>query len=278
VTISAVRSGRSRTRAALLAALAAVGLLATGATASDEPEPGLLVVEGRGGTTAVVTVDLPPGEDQADPFSTVITGGGRYAGALVEALEPSGGRLGAVQVRAFGDATSDAVALVTASPWFRPGRYRVTLLGEGPVRVQWDLNGSAGLRVEPTAPLPVQFLGRSLPLPSGQVEDRIELPGALPAGKRAVLVLPDEGLRVVHKEACATTAGGECPDGPLLPACPTVGSCPTGDLELPVPASGEPQAGGTVVEAAPTVRSLLWTVEGYRDTPGKHRAAAVVLG
>ena len=267
-----------RVRAALLCALALLGVLPAVAGAAA-PERGVLVVAGQGGTTGELVLAE---EVRLDGRLPVLSGGGDYAGALVEPVaEGRQGTLGAVVVRAFRDASRDDVVVVGGIPLLEPGRYRVTLLGQGPVEVRWSMQdpGLPGVRVEPRTPTAVQFLGRSEVLPAGTATPpaSVVLGRAVPAGKRVLQVALLDGTAVEDARMCVTT-GSTCPGNPL-PAClPEVGC---GDEALPEPriGTGESDGRGQLHEAAPTVRDLVWSSEAYyREAAGRLRAAAFVLG
>jgi hypothetical protein len=84
----------------------------------------------------------------------------------------------------------------------------VTLLGQGPVRASYPLTNpdAPGVRVVPRTPLPMRFLGRAETLPMGSFGGaRVELPGALPAGKRAIQVALRDRTSVEDFRMCATT-------------------------------------------------------------------------
>lgn len=261
---------RSSLRALLAATAIGVGLLAP--APAGAAEDGLLVVEGRGGTTTTVTIDSRPFvEPEVD-----LLGGGPYAGALVEPVETPGRRLLAVQVRAFGDETRDE-RFATGLGELPPGRYRVTLLGQGPVRVAWSLREQdAGIRIVPTTRIPVTFLGRAEQQAVGYSETKVDLPGAAPAGRRVLQLLLRDGTRAQDSRMCVTT-GTECPGNPA-PFCPPP-PVPCGDPRTPEPdlSTGGASLTARLVGAAPVPRRLLWTAEGYRTDAGRLRAAALLF-
>ena len=265
----------SSSRLVVLAALAVLaGLLPGGASAA--PEDGLLVVEGRGGTTIDVRIDSMPAV--VDPRATV-RGGQTYAGALIEPLEVDGPRirLGAVVVRAFEDQTSDAVGSFGFGQ-LGPGSYRVTLLGDGPVRVAWALRESdAGIRIAPTRAIPVRFLGRAESLAEGRSDGRVDLPGALPAGRRALQVALLSGEAAGDLRVCATQEA-DCPGQPL-PACPP-SPLPCRSALTPESYVQPEDSASMVVRvhgSDPTARALRWSFDGYRLAPDRLRAAAIVF-
>lgn len=264
----------SSSRLVVLAALAVLaGLLPGTASAAED---GLLVVQGRGGTTIDVRIDSRP---TVYPDPVVVEGGGAYAGALVEPLEVQGAktRLGAVLVRAFRDETRDSVARFGLGE-LTPGTYRVTLLGEGPVRVTWKLGeGAPGVSVTPTRRIPVRFFGRAEPLTEGRSTSSVDLPGALPAGRRALQIALLSGEAVGDLRMCATTTAS-C-EGQPLPACPPA-PLPCGDAVTPQPytsTQGGPTALMRLHESAPKPRALRWSFDGYRMEPDRLRAAAIVF-
>ena len=275
ITRSAQR--RVPVRLAALGALLVVAGLLPG-SASAAPERGVLVVEGQGGTTAVweltgeLPVDLPPNG------AVEFTGGGEYAGALFEPMSRRMSPVGAVQVRAFGDETKDTVARLGFR--LEPGKYRVTLFGVGRVRVVLPNNDreAAGIRIVPRTRIPVGFLGRSELLDAGYDEATVDLPGALPAGRRALQLTLRAGNEVGESQVCATR-GSAC-ERPLLPVCaPSPLPCagPTTQGPQPGASLGGPRAGVGLREADTVPRRLLWSFEGYRTAPGKLRAAAIVF-
>lgn len=270
------RSSRSSRSVLLVACLAVAGLLPS--TASAEVERGWIVVEGIGGSTTEweLDADLAIEMDGNRPY--VLTGGGEYAGALLEPVLRRTSPVGAVQVRAFADETREAVARIGFR--LESGRYRVTLFGNGPVRVALPHRDreAEGIRIVTRKRLPVSFLGRSEALDAGYGSSRIDLAGALPAGRRALLLNLETGTRVGRFQSCAT-AGDECEE-PLLPFCPpSPGTCdgPVTRGAQPSLSAGDPRAGAGLIRPEPVDRRLLWSFEGYRDSPGKLRAAAIVF-
>lgn len=237
-------------------------LLPGAASAGPEPERGLLVVAGQGGTTTVVQVAREV--DLGDPRPQ-LEGGRSHAGVLIESLEVAGGppvRVGAVRVTAFRDGTQQAQALLGPDSRLRPGSYRVTLLGDGPVRAAYALSDpdGAGLRVLPRTPLRTQFFGRAEPLPAGSATAAVHLPRTLPRDRRAIQVLL---LAAPHLDAvrmCATT-GPDCDPRPVPPAT----------------ADGGPQIVADLVQPAAQPRDLRWKVEGYRLADDRLRAAAIIF-
>lgn len=248
-------------RLLLAAALLLPAALLPGA-ASAAPERGSLVVEGQGGTTTEWTLTGAMAL-LADPTRVELSGGGPYAGVLLERVGGSQAeRTGAVQVRAFADATKDVVVPLAVDNQLEPGRYRVTLLGQGPVRARYALQDRdrEGLHVVPRTRIPVTFLGRAEQVDVGQSGARVLLPGALPAGRRAVQVALLDGTGVDDLELCATTEG----------------SCGVGGRLVRV-GTGDEQGFGRLHLAAPTARTLLWSVNGYRAETDRLRAAAIVF-
>lgn len=264
-------------RAVLGLTVALLGALLPGLAAAAD-DRGTIVVEGQGGSTTewVLKGELPVdiGWDQAFRF----TGGGPYAGALLEPLEARQSPVGAVQVRAFGDETREAVARLGFR--LEPGRYRVTLFGVGPVRVALPNRDreAPAYRIATRTRIPTTFFGRSEGLDAGYDTARIDLAGALPAGKRALQLTLLAGTQVGGFQICAT-AETEC-EQPLLPLClPSPAPCAPLTTSGPEPgvSSGDPRAGVGLVQPEPASRRLLWEFEGYRDSPGKLRAAAIVF-
>lgn len=267
---------RSSRLVLLCALLAVAGLLPGVATAA--PENGTLVVEGRGGTTTewVLKDNASVRAEQVE-----LAGGGAFAGVLIEPLDhPYSFSLGALQVRAFNDATRDAVAILGPDGQLEPGRYRVTLFGQGFVSVRYPMGDAAapGLRVVPRTPTRVSFLGRAESLDMGRDSARVELPGALPAGRRAIQVSLTEGLEVGQREMCAT--GSSVCEDPVVPQClPSPAPCDVLPVSRPGAgvSTGEPQLIARLHRPQPDKRTLLWTVDVHRDTAGKLRAAALVF-
>lgn len=284
--MASIRSARRVVRAhgplpsrrVLVAAVVAVlGVLLPG-TASAQAARGTVVVEGLGGSTTewVLEGEMPVHVNWSFPVS--LTGGGPYAGALFEPVDVRSSPLGAVQVRAFGDQTREAVAKLGVQ--LSPGRYRVTVFGNGPVRVVLPNNDreAPGIRISTRTRIPVAFFGRSEDLAAGYDSARIDLTGALPAGKRALQLNLENGTRVGRFQTCAT-ADTEC-ERPLLPFClPSPAPCELATTRGPEPgvSSGSPRAGAGLVRPEAVPRRLLWSFDGYRDSPGKLRAAAIVF-
>lgn len=278
-----VRAHRPAVSPRLLLGLAVLVLAALlPGTASAAPERGVLLVEGRGGTVGELVV--PEGRLLSfDPMRPVIAGGRTFAGVLIEAVPGGGaqpGRTGVIQVRAFGGPSADAVGLIGVDTQLDSGRYKVTLFGDGPVSVRYDIGSDQpGVRVVPRTPTRMQFLGRAEPLVMGYDEARVELPRSLPAGRRALQVrLLPPGNEVGQAQMCATT-GAECEN--TLPVCaPTPPGC--GPVLPPGPRPGgslgnQPRAGVGLVEPATVPRGFLWSVEGYRDVESRLLAAAIVF-
>jgi hypothetical protein len=266
-------------RLALLAALVAVAGLLPG-PASAAPERGALVVEGQGGSSVewVLTGDTTVYLRSPSPE---LTGGGSHAGLLIEPLEGSPGDsqpVGGMQVRAFADRTQEAVGLLGVDTHLEPGRYRVTLFGEGPVRARYALAHSEapGIRIVPRASVPVRFHARSELLTAGQDAARVELPRAATANRRVVQMSLLDGTSVGEREMCVT-ADRQC-HRQLLPLCPPM-SLPCEESPLPVPGghAGDPAMVAVLHEAQPVDRTLLWTTSGYRDADDRLRAAAIVF-
>jgi hypothetical protein len=86
--------------------------------------------------------------------------------------------------------------------------------------VRFTLNDpdAPGVRVVPAHALAADLPRRAETLDMGQDTARVELPGALPAGRRAIQVRLSDGLEVGQAQVCATR-GASC-DQPVLPLCP----------------------------------------------------------
>lgn len=237
--------------------------LATAAPATAEPEPGQLVVEGRGSTTAELVLDREVLLRLEPP---VVSGGRDYAGVLIEGPAPqwrSPLLIGGVRVGVFADGTQDAIAPIGFTDRLPKGRYRVTLFGDGPVRASFALSDPAepGLTVVPRETIPVRFLHRAETLALGAATADVDIEGALPPGRRAVQVALLDDASADRLQMCATAAGQcERPLGRLSAA-------------LPGGTSGIAQ----VVTAAPEARSLLWASTGVRAAEDRLRAAALVF-
>ncbi len=262
-------------RLLLAVAVLLLGALVPG-TASAAPERGVLVVEGRGGTTTTLVVTEPISLRSAE---ATLTGGGEYAGVLLEPLDrqPQSGRLGAVQIRAFRDSTRTVVTPLGADGAIEPGRYTVVLLGQGPVRASYPLQSpdAPGVRVVPRTPLPVRFLGRAEALPAGSFgKARVELPGALPAGRRAIQVALRDRTSVEDFRMCATS-GSTCPGAlPFAPPSPV----PAPPAGAPLPGQAGPTATAVLHSPATTARALVWSVESsYQEADDRLRTAAIVF-
>lgn len=262
-------------RLLLAAAVLMPAALLPGA-ASAAPERGALVIEGRGGTT----VEWVLGDDDlltlGSPVPT-LAGGGPYAGVLLEALDGSAAdRTGAVQVRAFADRTRDVVAVFGSDVQLEPGRYRVTLLGQGPVRARYPLADRErdGLQITTRSRIPVTFLGRSEQLPLGQSSARVELPRSAAAGKRVLQVGLLDGTAVDDMRMCATD-GGSCDN--VAPVCPPAAPCQDPGSRRPRVGRGGPSAVAQLYPAALVARTLIWSASGYRLEDDRLRAAAIVF-
>jgi hypothetical protein len=248
--------------------LAAVLLLVTGvaaAPATAESEPGQLVIEGQGNTTTELVLDGEVFLRGLEP--PVISGGGDYAGVLIERAAADWRApqvVGGVQVRAFADGTQDATAVLGYANSLPEGRYRVTLLGEGPVRASFALaeRAAPGLTVVPRERIPVRFHHRSEPLAVGPSTAAVALDRALPPGRRALQVALLRDAAVGAVRMCATAAA-QC-EGPSL-----------GRLAVPLP--GQPFAFASLVAPADEARSLLWASTGARAAEDRLRAAALVF-
>lgn len=265
----------SSSRLVVLAALAVLAGLLPG-TASADPQRGLLVIEGQGNRSAVV--EITEATRPGTPVPT-LTGGDRYAAVLFEQLGSDQRvpiRVFVAQVRAFRDDTGAAQGAGANGP-LGPGRYRVTLLGDAPLRAEWELTDpeAPGMVVVPRTPVAARFLGRTEPIAEGMSSARVDLGNALPAGRRALQVMLLQGTRVDETRMCATV-GSDCPDEGLPICLPAPASCsPVG---LPTSTStGDPTLDLRFVEPSNDRRSLLWAVEGYREEPDRLRAAAIVF-
>lgn len=257
-----VRANRAlASRAALGCALLLLAGLAP-APASAAAERGLLVIQGAGGTTGVL--EVPRRLQLAHPRPE-LAGGRSHAGFLLEPLDPEPGRaraFGAVVIRAFEDDTASTVGFISFEGELAPGRYRVTLLGDAPVRAVYRLaNGNdPGLTLTPRTRLRTQFFGRAERLPAVRGMARVDLPGTLPKGRRAVQVALFAQDHQSELRMCATTERD----------CPTL-------LPLPLTGSREPQAVARLVPAAEQTRALRWWTEGFRLDNDRLRAAAIVF-
>lgn len=264
-------------RVLLVAVTAVVAALLSGPAAA-EPQRGLLVVQGLGGSSAELVVAR---RVQLRHPLPELSGGGEYAAVLLEPVQREPGRagvLGAVQVRAFSDGTSQQVAPLDVEDELPAGRYRVTLLGQGPVRAAYDMAdpNAPGLVLSPRTRITPQFFGRAERLPSGYSTARVELPGSVPSGRRVVQVGLTEGVSADDYRMCVTTGSG-CARR-VLPLCPSAVPCPAPEADLPRPrVTYQPSAVATLTAAGPAARSLVWSVQGYRQAPGRLRAAAIVF-
>ena len=263
-------------RLVVLAALAVLAGLLPG-TASADPQRGLLVVEGQGNRSATFEVPASTGFSMPMPD---LTGGDRYAGVVLERLYPTRSMLvsASLFVRAFRDETGTAQAF-QGSGALEAGTYRVTLLGDGPVRAEWQLDNPdrPGIAVAPRTPVAARFLGRAEPLPPDLGSARVDMPRALPVGKRVLQALLLTGTRADSAVACATTEE-DCPRQ-VLPACPPAPlSCSPVDAAVPTwVGTGEPAATLSYSAASTEVRALRWSVEGHREEPDRLRAAAIIF-
>lgn len=243
-------------RALVTAALALLAALPASASAADT---GRLVVEGQGGTAGELVVSRAT---RLDPLSGVLRGGGDYAGVLVERVGSSTVAVGALQVRAFRDGTQTASAPLGGAQELAPGRYRVTLLGQGTVRAVFALQDASApsLRARTRARVPVQFLGRADLLLDGRSRGAIAFPRSVPSGRRVVVATLMRGVRVDDLRACVTTAT-TCPDR----------------LPTSVGTDGRPELLATVVPSQRGVRNVVVSVDGYRQVADRLRAVAIVL-
>jgi hypothetical protein len=247
----------------VLACLAGGSVLPGAASAAPESERGLLVVEGQGGTTTTVEVEQEVVFRDPRPE---LSGGRSHAAVLIESAPDAPRphtRIGAVRVTAFNDGTGQALGVLGFDGRLRPGSYRVTLLGDGPVRAALQLGNpdGPGLRVVPRTPSRTQFLGRAERLPSGDAAASVDLPRSLPKDRRAIQVLLLAEAHLDEVRMCATT-GEQCPQRVVAPVSGT---------------GGEPQILAQLVQPFPFPRGLHWSVEGYRLADDRLRAAAIVF-
>lgn len=264
-------------RSVLLAACLTVAGLLPG-TASAEAERGTLVVEGQGGST--VTFDVEQEVLFGQPFPELF-GGRSHAAVLVEpvAVPDFGGRqvtFGAVRVQAFADETSEARASIGVAERMREGRYRISLLGDGPVRAVYQLRDreAPGIRVVPRTRLRTQFFGRAERLLDGRSRAEVALPDVVPAGARVIQVGLTVGTSVDDYRMCQTNER-RCKGNPL-PACPPL--LPCGDDRLPTPrVGGDPSLWALLHQPQATRSGLHWSVDGFREEEGRLRAAAIVF-
>lgn len=248
-------------RALLAALLLASAVAAVPATA--EPDRGRLVIEGQGNTTAALVLERDLYLRLEPP---AIRGGDDYAGVLIEPVDVAARTpraVGGLHVRAFGDGTEGATAVVGYASRLPEGRYRVTLLGDGAVRASFALVDAAapGMTVVSRDRIPVRFLHREEPLAVGASTAVVELGGALPPGRRALQVALLRDASADMLQMCAT-AGRQCEQ-------------PLGRLSAAPP--GETSAPARLVASAPEARSLLWAATGVRTAKDRLRAAALVF-
>ena len=257
----------------LAAAFLVVASLLPG-TAAAEPQRGLIVVEGKGNTVA----DLVIGQDAVLRYPVPsLLGGSSYVGALVERL--GGGSpvpvVGAVQVRAFADSTRDEVGVVGVETRLAPGRYRVTLFGDGPVRAQWQLadDQAPGIRVETRTATPVRFLGRAETMLPGVSGARVDMVGSVPAGRRVLQMALLHSTSVEDFAMCATTAAA-CNDEPAVACPPSPVPC---SAPSPRVGAGDPRMFLQLAPPADRPRALRWSLDGARAEVDRLRAAALVF-
>ncbi|MBC7374702.1 MAG: hypothetical protein H7323_12000, partial [Frankiales bacterium] len=185
---------------AAAALVLAAALPVTAATAGTDD--GLLVIEGAGNSTGELVLRAPADVDGAG----TLTGGDAYAGVLIEPVGASMGRFGLLQVRAFRDGTQTALAQLGIAGRLEAGRYRVTVLGDRPVRATFALADTSApvLRVRARTRLAVTFLGRAEEVPAGRSRAAVRFPRSLPAGKQALIGSLMRGVRIDDQQMCAT--------------------------------------------------------------------------
>lgn len=247
----------------LLAAVLLLAGVATAAPATAEPEPGQLLVEGRGSSTTELVLDR---ELFLRPEPPVVSGGRDYAGVLIEGSAPewqSPRSIGGVRLGIFADGTQNAIATIGLTNRLREGRYRVTLFGDGPVRASFALSDPAepGLTVVPRETIPVRLLHRAETLAPGASTAAVDMDGGLPPGRRAVQVALLHDASADMLQMCAT-AGRQCEQ-------------PLGRLSAALP--GRTYGIAQLLTAAPEARSLRWASTGVRAAQDRLRAAALVF-
>ena len=245
---------RARAVAALMLAAA---LPMTAATAGTDD--GRLIVEGAGNSTGELVLRAPVEVDGAG----TLTGGDAYAGVLIEPVGTSVGRIGLLQIRAFRDGTQTALARIGDAGRLEAGRYRVTVLGDRPVRATFTLadTSAPALRVRTRARLAVAFLGRAEEVPAGRSRAAVRFTRSLPAGRQALIGSLMRGIRIDDQQMCATREN----------------ACPAG-LPTSIAIDDEPKLNVVDVPATAQVRDVLYTVEGYyREEAEVLRAVALIF-
>lgn len=186
-------------------------------------------------------------------------GGGRTAGIAVE-LVPR--RTGGSQIVAVG------LAPVTAEPLLfgftgelLPGRYRVVMFGEQPLRVVVPLGDPRGGRlVRPTRAVSTLIGVARTSAVDGVSAATARIRAVVPSGSQAFLFRKAEGgTRADQSRLCATVAAS-CPVGERLPALPS----PLPRIPLDVPESTDSVSGRWVLaEDAP--RDAVTSLDGARS-------------
>jgi hypothetical protein len=257
-----------------LAAAALVGT-ATLSPSSAAPVNAIVVQAAR---SAYVDVELTrPGRVQpARPMQVV--GGGRYASLLVMPLDPETGRApiaaGETRLRDLDDHRQ-----VEGIGDLRPGRYRLVVLTDRPVRLSLPLqDGSEGVQATATRPVAVRYaVGTgTVAATLGASGAEVRLPGAVPAGFQAHLTARvDGGARLEQTRVCAAAPRAAC-RGRLLPLSPPSPLPPQPDAQAPVPATDESYPLARVAADA-SAREAVLAVEGLRVEPSDLRLVALAF-
>lgn len=252
-------------RSVVVAALVVAGVLMP-AAAADAPDHLVLTASRSAAVDFVVTATATPTGERP-----TFTGGGRFAGLVIEALGDRGsGRLNSRVFAAFRLSTvSDDVHMLAIPDRMPPGRYRATVLADRPVEVVVRLSGGGtGAVLRATRPVTTRLATTRSDLsgtpPDGVTSMAARLPAAVPRGHEAVIVARSTGQRADTAKLCVAAAGQKCPSQ-LLP------------FALPGPLAGrEPDAGGMVlgeglaarfVEPAVAVRDAVTSLQGVRAGP-----------
>jgi len=241
---------------ALVPALGFVAL-APGARAAEDQ----LVI--RGDRSSVIDVSFERGFAMSEP-QMLVSGGGAWSGVVIESLTEKN-QLPSVILRVAG--LRDEAAYSGRRGQFPPGRYRIRLLTDRPVKLSVPV-AFGGREVRPVRPIAVSARHGSGRVTAGLSDASFALTNAIPGGRRAVLVSAVSGVRAEDTRACAVTTRS-CSRSALPAALPS--PAPPGTDVLVPSGTGEEAFVTAVSSTTRGARSAVLDVQGLRAGDGTMR-------
>lgn len=253
-----------RLRRAALALVAACTLAVPTGAGAAEGGAEQLVLEGS--RNAYVDFEITRRTVLRGPQVAVI--GGRSTVAVL--ISPVGNDQAVTSVGVLRAAQLSAEPVFLGFPELQPGRYRARLVTDGPTRVAFPVTDGNGRVLRPRTPLPATQRADRRTLAAGRSRTELRWPGAVPAGRIALLGHVVTGQRLEQTAACVVEPGRRCQGLPFRTAAVDV------DPGLRVPTTNDKAVAAATFPAA-VRRDVLLAVDGYRTTAGELRSVLVTF-